>query len=138
MRSVCICGSFRFYDEMVELRQALASRGIACDWPLPGPRQAPSAMTADEALEAITRHLERLDRANVIVVVNPDGQTGASVAMEIGYARAQRKPIYALAPVSDPFLGPLITAVVSTADLMHLVGDGAMNPLGDGAENSAG
>jgi hypothetical protein len=58
MKSVCICGSFRFYEEMVQLRNALQSRGVLCEWPLPGPRLAPQAMTADEARDAIMRHLE--------------------------------------------------------------------------------
>ena len=32
--------------------------------------------------------------------------------MEIGYAYAHHKPIYALAPIDDPFLMPLVSAVV--------------------------
>jgi nucleoside 2-deoxyribosyltransferase len=41
--------------------------------------------------------------------------------MEIGYAYAQRKPVYMLAPIPDPFLLPLVTAVVSIEDLLPLV-----------------
>jgi nucleoside 2-deoxyribosyltransferase len=62
-------------------------------------------MTADEARDAITRHLERMDRAECIFVFNKDGYLGNSVVMEIGYAYAQRKPVYVLAPIQDPFLG---------------------------------
>jgi hypothetical protein len=43
MTSVCICGSFRFYEEMVQLRNALQARGALCEWPLPGPRRDPQA-----------------------------------------------------------------------------------------------
>jgi hypothetical protein len=38
MKSVYICGSFRFYDDMVALRNALQAQGIRCEWPTPGLR----------------------------------------------------------------------------------------------------
>ena len=121
MKSVCICGSFRFYEEMVELRNALQSRGVRCEWPPPGPRRAPQVMTADEARDAIMQHLERMDRAECIFIFNKGGRLGHSVVMEIGYAYAQRKPIYVLAPIHDPFLRPLVNAVTSIEELMQLV-----------------
>jgi nucleoside 2-deoxyribosyltransferase len=121
MQSVCICGSFRFYAEMVQLRNTLHARGVRCEWPMPGPRRAPHAMTADEARDAIIEHLERMDRTECIFVFNKDGYLGHSVVMEIGYAYAQRKPVYALAPIHDPFLMPLVSAVVSIEALLQLV-----------------
>ena len=121
MKSVCICGSFRFYEEMVDLRNALQARGIRCEWPLPGPRRAPQAMTADEARDAITQHLERMDRAECIFIFNKDGYLGNSVVMEIGYAYARSKPVYVLALIHDPFLMPLVSAVVSIEELLQLV-----------------
>ena len=121
MKSVCTCGSFRFYEEMVQLRNTLHARGVLCEWPLPGSPRPPQAMTADEARDAIMRHLERMDRAEVIFVFNKGGYVGHSVVMELGYAYARRKPIYVLAPLSDPFLMPLVSAVVSLEALLHLV-----------------
>jgi nucleoside 2-deoxyribosyltransferase len=121
MQSVCICGSFRFYEEMVQLRNTLQARGVRCEWPLSGPQRAPQTMTADEARDAITQHLERMDRAECIFVFNKDGYLGNSVVMEIGYAYAQRRPVYALAPIHDPFLMPLVSAVVSIEEFLQLV-----------------
>jgi nucleoside 2-deoxyribosyltransferase len=121
MKSVCICSSFRFYEEMVDLGKALQARGFLCEWPLPGPCRAPPTMTADESRDAIMRHLERMDRAGILFVCNKDGYLGNSVVMEIGYAYARRKPIYVLAPVHDPFLMPLVNAVVSIEELLPLV-----------------
>lgn len=69
------------------------------------------------------RHLERMDRAEIIFVFNQDGYLGNSVVMEIGYAYAQRKPIYTLAPIQDQFLRCLITAVVSLEELLCLTSD---------------
>jgi nucleoside 2-deoxyribosyltransferase len=121
MKSVCICGSFGFYGEMVELRNARQARGVRCEWPLPGPRRAPQAMTADDARDAIMQHLERMDRAECIFIFNKGGYLGNRVVMEIGYAYARRKPIYVFAPIHDPFLRPLVNAVTSIEELLQLV-----------------
>ena len=121
MKSVCICGSFRFYEELVQLRNTLQARGVLCEWPLPGQHRAPQAMTADEAQDAITQHLERMDRAEIIFVFNKGGYLGNSVVMEIGYAYARCKPVYVLAPIHDPFLRPLVNAVVSIEELLQLL-----------------
>src|SRR5262245_14854928 len=94
------------------------ARGILCEWPLPGPRRDPQAMTAAEAQDTIRQHLERMDRAEGIFVFNKDGYLGNSVVMEIGYAYAHRKPVYVLAPIHDPFLMPLVLAVASVEELL--------------------
>jgi hypothetical protein len=62
-----------------------------------------------------------MDRAACIFVFNKDGYLGTSVVMEIGYAYARRKPVYLLAPIHDPFLMPLVSAVVSIEELLQLV-----------------
>jgi hypothetical protein len=121
---VCLCGSFRFYDEMLALATALRSRGVPCEWPPEGPRTAPAAMDAEAARAAIVAHLERIDRAGCIFVFDPGGYVGRSVVMEIGYARARAKPIYALAPIDDAFVMPLVTAVLTPEALMELLRDG--------------
>ena len=121
MQSVCICGSFRFYEEMVQLRNTLQARGVRCEWPLPGPRRAPQTMTADEARDAIIQPLERMDRAAGIVVCNKGGSRGNRGVMAIDSADAHRKPVYALAPMHDPFLRPLVRAVVSIGELLQVV-----------------
>ncbi len=105
---------------MVALRTILQARGIICEWPTLGPRRDPQAMTPGEAKEAITRHLERIDRADLIFVFNRDGYLGNSVAMEIGYAYARRKPLYVLTPIQDLLLMNLVTAVVSMEALLQL------------------
>jgi nucleoside 2-deoxyribosyltransferase len=121
MKSVCLCGSFRFYDDMVALREALQAHGVHCEWPTPGLRRAPQGMAPAEAKEAILQHLQRMDRADLIFIFNKGGYAGNSVLMEIGYAYARRKPVYVLAPIPDPFLMSLVTAVVSLDELLQLV-----------------
>jgi len=53
-------------------------------------------------------------------VYNKDGYVGNSVVMEIGYAFARRKPLYALRPIQDPFLMGLVTAVLSPEDFIEV------------------
>lgn len=83
-KSVCLCGSFRFYDEIVDLRNALQARGVLCEWPLLGLRRAPQAMTVAEAKVAILQHPAGIDRTDLMSVFNKGGYGGNSVVMEIG------------------------------------------------------
>ena len=71
MTSVCICGSFRFYDEMLHLRDALHACRVLCEWPMLGSRRDPNAMPLDEARAAIICHLERMDRADQRQLIQP-------------------------------------------------------------------
>ena len=87
---------------------------------LSGPRRAPQTMTADEARDAIIQHLERMDRAECIRV-QQRRLSREQCRDEIGYAYAHRKPVYALAPIHDPFLRPLVSAVVSIEELLQVV-----------------
>lgn len=121
MKSVCICGSFKHYNEMLELRGTLLANGASCEWPTPGPRTDPKAMSPAEARVAIVAHLERMDRADLILIFSEDGYTGNSVAMEIGYAYARGQPVYVLSPIPDLFLMGLVTAVVTAEQSIELL-----------------
>jgi len=87
-----------------------------------------TTMTVEEAKAAILAHLERMDRADLILIYNKDGHVGNSVVMEIGYAYARRKPLYTLMPIQDSFLMGLVTAVVSPEDFIEVAcaGPGAL------------
>ena|SRR5437899_756696 len=59
-QTVCLCGSFRQWAEMLE-------------WPTPELRRGPVTMTGDEARAAILAHLDRIDRAERIFVYDTEG-----------------------------------------------------------------
>jgi len=120
MKTVCICGSFKFYDEMVDLRGALEVRGIRCEWPRPGPRRDPRSMDLEEARAAMALHFQRMDAADLIFFFNQGGYTGNNLIMELGYAYARAKPVYTLTPIDDPFLRTMVTGVVGIDGLMAL------------------
>ena len=123
-QTVCLCGSFRHWAEMLALREALLAGGAPCEWPTPELHRDPATMTGDEARAAILAHLDRIDRAERIFVYDKDGYVGRSVAMDIGYAYARSKPLYALTRIPDPFLQPLVTAVMSVEDFLARVRSG--------------
>ncbi|PYN83248.1 MAG: hypothetical protein DMD96_03040 [Candidatus Rokuibacteriota bacterium] len=128
-KTVCICGSFRHFDEMVTFRDALLASGVSCEWPTSELRRDPKTMTDAEGKAAIVAHLERMDRADVILVFNQDGWVGNSVAMEIGYAYARRKPLYALQPIPDQFLMGLLSGVVSSKKFIEITCSASPGPV---------
>jgi nucleoside 2-deoxyribosyltransferase len=105
---------------MVDVRNNLQARGVLCDWPTPEARRDPRRMTVEESRKAIALHLERMNGADAILIFNKDGYLGTSVMMEIGYARAKQKPMYALDPIEDRFVMSLVTLVGSIDEFLEL------------------
>lgn len=65
--------------------------------------------------------LEKIDQADVVYIVNPEGYVGKSVSVDIGYAYAKNKLIYAMHAVNDPPIMDLIDDVVSPEALIDLL-----------------
>ena len=99
---VCICGSFRFVEQMEAARQILAGKGV--DGLIP-------SRDADVA-RGVQGCFRRIDAAEAVLVVNPDGYIGTSVLLDMGYACARQKPIYVTARHDDPAVMGLVADVV--------------------------
>ena len=69
--------------------------------------------------------LRRIDEADVVYVVNPGGYVGKSVSVDIGYAYARGKELYAMFPVDDPPIMSLITDVLSPETLAEFLKKGS-------------
>lgn len=65
--------------------------------------------------------LEKINNADVVYVVNPDGYVGKSVSVYIGYAYARNKPIYVMQPVDDPPVMSLVNGVLSFKELVNIL-----------------
>ena len=129
---VCLCGSFKFIDKIQKIETELSNRGITCLSPSPfefRDKNNPSEfvkewsmLTQKEKLKASrdaeSSFLEKIDRSDAVYIVNPDGYIGASVTLEIGYAFAKSKPIFALETISDITVMSLIDKVSSPIDLI--------------------
>jgi hypothetical protein len=104
-----VCGSFRFLDEMERLENILKNAKI--DYLI--------SKKADAS--GIVGCLEKIEKADVVYIINPDGYIGKSVSVDIGYAFAKDKEIYAMYPIDDPPVMNLVKGVLSFQSLVNLL-----------------
>jgi hypothetical protein len=107
MKSVCIIGSFRFLKEMLDFQDRLRKENIECF----GPRKERSILNC----------FDKIDKADVVYVVDPNGYVGNSVSADMGYAYAKNKSIYASDPINDLPLMDLVSGVLSIEELIELL-----------------
>ena len=101
MKTVVICGSRRFKPEIREFAQQLKNEGIVVYEPYLHSGQEEWENLSDDykkfvALGLTHDHFYKIKMADVVFVFNKDGYAGNSTTLEIGYAIALGKPIYAL------------------------------------------
>lgn len=89
---VCICGSARFVDEIRVANRDLTFAGIIV---LAPGEVGDAGGTIDDKQKAVldALHLRKIDLADRVLVVNPDGYIGESTRREIAYAQATGKSI---------------------------------------------
>ncbi|MBI4415291.1 MAG: hypothetical protein HY566_03580 [Candidatus Kerfeldbacteria bacterium] len=120
MRTVVTCGSARFEKEIRVFEERLRELGVNVftphlthfNWDLVPDEYAPyiaRGLTHD--------HFYKIRMADAVFIYNKDGYAGPSVTLEIGYAAACNKPIYALT-MMDPELcrGMLFHKVARTPE----------------------
>lgn len=101
MKSVVICGSRRFKPEMREFAAKLKKAGIIVYEPYLHSGQKEWKSLSDDykkfiALGLTHDHFYKIKMADVVFVYNKGGYSGNSTTLELGYAMALGKPIYAL------------------------------------------
>jgi len=101
MKSVVICGSRRFKPEIREFTKKLKELGAVVYEPYLHQGQDEWARLSDDykkfVILGLTHdHFYKIKMADVVFVYNKDGYSGCSTTLEIGYAVALGKPIYAL------------------------------------------
>jgi len=133
MKCVYLIGSFRFYREMLEVKEKLESSEVKCFVPVPSKWRDPndpSKFLANlppgeelikDAYEATLSCFKKIDECDIIYVINKGGYVGKSTLLDIGYAFAKNKPIYALEPIDDLAVMSLIQAVVSPNQLIEII-----------------
>jgi hypothetical protein len=109
MKKLHVCGSFRFTREMEGLENALKEENI----------QFQVSKKTDS--RGILGCLKKVDAADVVYVVNPQGYIGRSVSVDIGYAYAKKKSIYVMHAVDDPPIMNLINDVLSPKALISFL-----------------
>ncbi len=101
MKTVVMCGSRRFKPEIREFSKRLRKLGVVVYEPfLHSGQDEWEKLSSDYqkfiALGLSHDHFYKIKMADVVFVYNKDGYSGNSTTLEIGYAIALGKPIYAL------------------------------------------
>jgi nucleoside 2-deoxyribosyltransferase len=106
MKSVVLCGSRRFKKELREFAKKLKEKGIVVYEPYlhSGGKEWKALSEAYKkfVLLGLTHdHFYKIEKADVVYVYNEGSYIGNSTTLEIGYAVACKKPIYAFEADTD-------------------------------------
>lgn len=101
MKTVVLCGSRRFKPEIRKFAAGLKKLGVVVYEPYLHSGQEEWESLSDAykrfiALGLTHDHFYKIKMADVVFVYNKDGYSGNSTTLELGYAMALGKPIYAL------------------------------------------
>jgi hypothetical protein len=99
---VCLCGSTRFRDAFLEAArdETLAGRIVLSVGSFGHVDQRPITDEQKAALDAL--HLQKIDMAHEILVINPGNYIGESTKREIAHAIRAGKPVRYLVPPASP------------------------------------
>jgi hypothetical protein len=114
MKSLYVCGSFKFKREIEGLERKLKQENIQFQ------------MSKEMDSRGILSCLKKIDDADVIYVVDPQGYVGKSVSVDIGYAYAKNKLIYVMHPVDDPPIMKMVNGVLSPEDLIGFLRESSL------------
>ena len=93
MKTITVCGSYKYKKEMVEITETMALRGNCMLTPIELTRPNKEAYTEDEALMLDKMHKEKIKLSDAILVVDVNGYIGSSTNSEIEYAKSLNKEI---------------------------------------------
>jgi len=121
MKSVVVCGSKKYKKEIATFCAELTKLGVLCFEPSIQQPINEDALFGDEYVTSkifkglTLEHFDWIRKAEVCYVFNKDDYAGVSVSMEMGFAVALGKPIFALsAKTGDPTRDSLIDKVISS------------------------
>ena len=135
---VCVIGSLRFYDKMLEIAKLLADRGIPALIPTPGKyrkngdpghyinayNRIPFEEKVSEEGRRVKAHLEKIRASDIVYIANPGGYVGFNTAVEICFAYANGKHVYAMEAIRERdnlFLMSFVDRILPIEDLTTLI-----------------
>lgn len=121
MKSVVVCGSKKYKDEIARFCAELEKLGVlvfepSIQQPISEDSMIHSEYVTAKLFKGLTlEHFDWIRKAEVCYVYNKDDYAGVSVTMEMAYASALGKPIFALTPkTGEPLRDTLIDKIVKT------------------------
>ncbi len=101
MKSITICGSTKFKLEARKFAESLRTLGVVVYEPHFFSEEKNWVNLNKKQIELIAigltfDHFHKIRLGDVVFIYNPGGYCGNSTTLEIGYATALAKPIYAL------------------------------------------
>lgn len=121
MKSVVVCGSKRYKDEIATFCAQLEKLGVlvfepSFDEAMPEDVFIHSDYVTSKLFKGLTlEHFDWIRKAEVCFLYNKADYVGVSVTLEMAYAAALGKPIFALsAKTGDPCRDALIDKLVQT------------------------
>lgn len=94
MKIITVCGSLRFFKEMMEITEKMELEGNCMLVPIYNPLKSNKDNYSDkDAIMLNKMHKERIKLSDAILVVNVNGYVGNSTKSEIEYAKALNKEI---------------------------------------------
>lgn len=133
MTTICFCGSFKFFKDMETAAKHLRKKGFTVIVPIPShirhghkPEELKKGkydrltLTKWEG-EGAYHHLENIRKSDAVYIFNKGSYLGPAVTVEIGFALALHKPIFARSEVLDITVTNFITKVVSPLKLPRLL-----------------
>lgn len=96
MNIITICGSMKFYDEMLKQQAILSKQQNIVLLPIPGNGDK---LTEIEHKIYMEIHRQKIELADEVLIINVGGYIGDHTLSEIMYAANLRKPISFLEPL---------------------------------------
>jgi hypothetical protein len=121
MKSVAVCGSKKYKDEIAAFCAELEKLGVlvfepSIQQPIFETEKIHSEYVTAKLFKGLTlEHFDWIRKAEVCYVYNKEDYAGVSVTLEMAYASALGKPIFALSSqTGDPCRDALIDKVISS------------------------
>jgi hypothetical protein len=122
VKSVVVCGSKKYHKEIASFCKELSKLGVLVfepsfnDPPYGEDTKLQSSFVTQKFFKGLTlEHFDWIRKSEVCFVFNKNDYAGISVAMEMAYATALGKPIFALSyKTGDPCRDALIDKIVTT------------------------
>ena len=94
MKVIAVCGSLKFYEEMMEAAEKMELKGNCMLVPIFNPKRPHKDDFSEEEAKILDEaHKIRIKLADAIYVINVDGYVGSSTKSEIEFAKSLNKEI---------------------------------------------